>query len=137
MADYTEHYQLHQWQPQDPFLRSDFNQDFSKIDTALSQATKSIVGTYVGNAPDNENSYDQEIHIGVCPKAVLVWGVYDYWSVDYYPSYHCMTIQGQDIESILCLSKTGFTAGQKVYGSSVRYPNLNALGQTYHYIALC
>lgn len=35
MADYTEHYQLHQWQPQDPFLRTDFNEDLQKIDTAL------------------------------------------------------------------------------------------------------
>lgn len=35
MADYTEHYQLHQWQPQDKFLRTDFNEDLQKIDTAL------------------------------------------------------------------------------------------------------
>lgn len=35
MADYTEHYQLHQWQPEDPFLRTDFNADLAKIDTAL------------------------------------------------------------------------------------------------------
>ena len=35
MSDYTEHYQLHQWEPEDPFLRTDFNQDLSKIDTAL------------------------------------------------------------------------------------------------------
>ena len=35
MSDYTEHYQLHQWQPQDRFLRTDFNQDLQKIDTAL------------------------------------------------------------------------------------------------------
>lgn len=35
MSDYTEHYQLHQWQPQDKFLRTDFNEDLQKIDTAL------------------------------------------------------------------------------------------------------
>ena len=35
MANYTEHYQLHQWEPQDPFLRTDFNEDHEKIDTAL------------------------------------------------------------------------------------------------------
>lgn len=44
MSDYTEHYQLHQWQPQDKFLRTDFNQDLSKIDTALDDlADKSTV----------------------------------------------------------------------------------------------
>ena len=37
MADYTEHYQLHQWQPQDPFLRTDFNEDLQKIDNTLRQ----------------------------------------------------------------------------------------------------
>lgn len=35
MATFTHNYQLHQWDPQDPFLRSDFNQDLQKIDGAL------------------------------------------------------------------------------------------------------
>ena len=35
MASYTQHYQLHQWEPSDDFLRSDFNDDFKKIDTAI------------------------------------------------------------------------------------------------------
>lgn len=35
MANYTEHYQLHQWEPQDDFLRADFNQDHQKLDDAL------------------------------------------------------------------------------------------------------
>ena len=137
MAKYTEHYQLHQWEPEDPFLRTDFNEDLAKIDAALSQSSGTITGTYIGNAPDKEYSHSQEVRIGVRPKAVLVWGVYDYWSVDYYPSYHYMTIQGQDMENILCLGEDSFTVGQKVFGSSVQYPNLNESGKTYHYIAFC
>ncbi|WP_209342319.1 hypothetical protein [Flavonifractor sp. AGMB03687] len=44
MANYTPNYQLHQWEPEDPFLRTDFNQDLSKIDTALdSLADKSAL----------------------------------------------------------------------------------------------
>ena len=35
MANYTQHYQLHQWVPEDDFLRTDFNTDFQKIDAAL------------------------------------------------------------------------------------------------------
>ena len=35
MANYTEHYGLHQWVPEDDFLRTDFNADFALIDTAL------------------------------------------------------------------------------------------------------
>ena len=37
MANYTPNYQLHQWEPQDPFLRTDFNADLSKIDTTLGE----------------------------------------------------------------------------------------------------
>ena len=38
MANYTEHYQLHQWEPSDSFLRTDFNQDFARIDTGMRAA---------------------------------------------------------------------------------------------------
>ena len=41
MADFTQNYGLHQWEPTDPFLREDFNQDFSTIDTALGRAERS------------------------------------------------------------------------------------------------
>ena len=35
MAQYTADYQLHQRESQDNFLRTDFSQDFAKIDAAL------------------------------------------------------------------------------------------------------
>ncbi len=70
MSAYTEHYQLHQWEPEDKFLRTDFNQDLSKIDTALdgladkSTALEAAVAlrgncricvtTYVGNGQYGE-----------------------------------------------------------------------------------
>lgn len=38
MATYTPNYQLYQWIPEDKFLRTDFNEDFSKINTALKAA---------------------------------------------------------------------------------------------------
>ena len=34
-GNYTEHYQLSQWQPQDRVLRTEFNQDNARIDAAL------------------------------------------------------------------------------------------------------
>ena len=37
MAQYTPHYGLHQWEPEDSFLREDFNQDLARIDTALAE----------------------------------------------------------------------------------------------------
>ena len=41
MADFTANYGLHQWEPTDPFLRKDFNQDLSTIDAALGRAERS------------------------------------------------------------------------------------------------
>ena len=38
MATYTTNYQLHQWEASDDFLRTDFNEDFAKIDAALGEA---------------------------------------------------------------------------------------------------
>lgn len=38
MATYTENFGLHQWVPEDDFLRTDFNTDFQKIDAALGEA---------------------------------------------------------------------------------------------------
>ncbi|MEI3262955.1 MAG: hypothetical protein V8S11_14370 [Flavonifractor plautii] len=31
MANYTQHYHLHQWEPEDSFLRTDFNGDFRPL----------------------------------------------------------------------------------------------------------
>ena len=38
MASYTTNYQLHQWVPGDDFLRTDFNEDFAKIDAGIKSA---------------------------------------------------------------------------------------------------
>ena len=40
MPNYTTNYGLHQWEPTDPFLREDFNGDFSAIDAALNRAER-------------------------------------------------------------------------------------------------
>ena len=37
MATYTPNYGLHQWVPEDHFLREEFNEDFQKIDAALAE----------------------------------------------------------------------------------------------------
>ena len=50
MANYTEHYQLHQWEPGDAFLRTDFNEDLEKIDAALEDKgnCRIATGSYAG-----------------------------------------------------------------------------------------
>ena len=75
MAQYTPHYGLHQWEPEDSFLREDFNQDLARIDTALEElqeaaAEKSVLvyGSYRGN------NGTQIIELGFRPRALLVEG---------------------------------------------------------------
>ena len=90
MATYTANYQLHQWVPEDNFLRTDFNQDFQKIDAALASLktladgkagkaaleavralaegrTRAILGGYVGN----EKS-PREINVDAVPEGVFL-----------------------------------------------------------------
>ena len=58
MSAYTKHYQLHQWDPQDPFLRTDFNQDLSKIDTALGAIPYVKIKDLVIDSPQSQVDLD-------------------------------------------------------------------------------
>ena len=89
MATYTENYQLHQWVPEDDFLRTDFNTDFQKIDAALAAVkalaegkagpddlaeletlingkTAVVSGSYAGNGST------KSVTLGFQPRAVVV-----------------------------------------------------------------
>ena len=102
MANYTPNYQLHQWEPQDPFLRIDFNQDLQKIDeilgnltaesTALQEAIKScgncniFTASYVGTGksgktnPNTLTFTTQPLFVYIsCPSAV-------YFAAEFYGS---------------------------------------------------
>ena len=58
MASYTSNYGLHQWEPGDDFLRTDFNADFQKIDTAIAGRGDCRIcnGSYVGTGTYNSTS---------------------------------------------------------------------------------
>ena len=82
MATFTTHYQLHQWVPEDDFLRTDFNADFAKIDAALGEKAdqtalsavqalaegrcRIVYGQYTGDGNSN-----QTINLGFRPKLVV------------------------------------------------------------------
>ena len=90
MADYTQNYGLHQWAPGDQFRRTDFNEDFLKLDTALGQKAEAsstsssissinsaidalegrvqvVVGQYTGSG-----TLPRTISLGFTPRAVLL-----------------------------------------------------------------
>ena len=56
MATYTQHYGLHQWVPEDDFLRTDFNTDFQKIDTALNTVEETLRSELNGGVTRLEGS---------------------------------------------------------------------------------
>lgn len=137
MATYTEHYGLHQWVPEDNFLRSDFNTDLQKIDTALREITETadgkisiITGSYTGN-----DSNGRVISLGFTPSAVYLCsegGLAGYNSGNYHCYGGLMTpdspikISGQLAAEIV---ENGF---KLYYGT---YIQTNCSGTTYHYIA--
>lgn len=55
-SNYTEHYGLCQWEPEDKFLREEFNQDNAKIDAALKAAEKDAA-VRAGEVEDNARSW--------------------------------------------------------------------------------
>ena len=63
----TAHYGLSQWEPEDSFLREEFNANFSKIDTEVFSKAEAVTGTYTG---DGES--ERIIELGFSPTAVLL-----------------------------------------------------------------
>ena len=84
MASYTSNYQLHQWVPGDNFLRTDFNEDFAKIDAAikaleaatntkLNQKAQVVTGAYTGTGTGTKT-----VSLGITARALwIASGTYD------------------------------------------------------------
>ena len=72
----TQNYNLHSWLPADDFLRTEINENFTKLDTALSTGLAALTnrmdkrilfGWYSGSG-----SSERTISLGVTPRAVLL-----------------------------------------------------------------
>ena len=139
MATYTSHYQLHQWEASDSFLRTDFNTDFQKIDAAikgvetaastalalkadkteLTQACgaldeakcETLTGSYTGNGANTRT-----IDLGCAPRAVFVG--------------EFLAVPGMTSNYLLSLTASGFQVRDRL-GTST-----NSSGETYYYLAL-
>ena len=135
MASYTEHYGLHQWEPNDDFLRTDFNTDFQKIDTALDKKEECVLGTYTGNGAES-----QEIILGFQPKALYVCsqgglsgveeGMYKVYGGMAMPG-HPVVDQSHNNEVAVEITATGFQVHHEA-----TYRRVNTNGWNYYYQAL-
>ena len=154
MATFTTNCKLHQWEPEDDFLRTDFNEDFAKIDAAFGKKADSAgvearfstldsaVAALNGRLEVKAGSYagdgaaSRTVSLGFTPKAVLVesadgqrttsgGGVYGGIALPGLPVTHYTGVVGLSIVS------GGFRVGYTQYKA-----NLNESGHTFYYIAL-
>ena len=65
--NYTQNYQLPQWEKDDRIMMDDFNDAFGQLETALNNKCHMLIGTYVGNGQDN-----RFINLGRTPLAVIL-----------------------------------------------------------------
>lgn len=154
MATYTPNYGLHQWEGSDDFLRTEFNQDFSKIDTGLKSAqttaesayTKAdhaqtaanmaqstadskvaiVTGSYTGNG-----AADRTISLGFQAKAVLLERQNGGRVSN--STYGGLALMGypcysRDTEGGLTITSNGFSVASK------NYVSLNTEQVVYHYL---
>lgn len=146
MASYTSNYQLHQWVPEDDFLRSDFNEDFQKIDAGLHaaqsladqlEAEKSgiVTGSYTG-----DGTKGRQISLGFYAEAVIVelqsgrrgaiceGGLF----LRGKPMYDTNQALGGPDNPSMKITSTGFQVSQDQNAGA--YSNTN--GQVYYYLAV-
>ena len=145
----TQNYQLNQYEPQDNFLRTDFNADNQKIDTALKalgdktdakadqtaldQTNASVakkceiyVGSYTGDGVSG-----RVIPLGRAPQAVLVKkpnNDTNFGSTEELKRLVAMAVRGVS-GNVLNVTETGFQVTNQGH--------VNAKGETYIYFAFC
>ena len=142
MASYTANYQLHQWEPADFFLRTDFNADFAKLDAALAgkagladlaEKLGAVTGSYTG-----DGSTSRTISLGFAPIAVFLREDEDSGAILAVQNGAVMDEEGE--VTMLTVSGQGFQVTYDAYftgvSNKVREPYANRAGVTYCYLAL-
>ncbi|MEQ2456841.1 hypothetical protein [Flavonifractor hominis] len=137
MANYTEHYHLHQWEPEDSFLRTDFNEDLATLDAALKQLDTDLGALVVFGSYTGDDTEERDINLGFAPAAVYsctdsgIAGTVE----SYHYTYGGLAFSGRPVtsskESVIALTASGFHISTP--HSDAR---ANRSGQTYHYAAL-
>lgn len=143
MASYTQNYQLHQWEPEDNFLRTDFNQDFSRIDTALKgladKVVQTVSGSYVGTG-EYGAEHPSQLEFPFEPDLVVIV-VNDAYTLEA----GTLVLRGQTVSSgIGSTTNTGSCLGISLVWSGRTLTwyagdagsQLNDLASTYRYFAL-
>ena len=119
MAAYTEHYHLHQWEPEDNFLRTDFNEDFRVLDKALALKPEILSGSYTG-----DDARSRDISLGVSPDMYTYGG---------------LALQGAPVTmrdgNLVEITSSGIRVARGDLIEGRFYADANQSGMSYYYIA--
>ena len=143
MATYTSNYGLHQWAPEDNFLRTDFNEDLRKIDEAikgvetdtdqkLTEKAEVVWGSYTGDGTEN-----RQISLGFAPKGIILY-CQETEMVMAYTGAPRMSHTGT--VSMLSVTENGFQVHYGFYHSGLNdidyRPVTNKSGEAYRYMVV-
>ncbi len=125
----TQNYQLHNWVPEDKFLRAEINENFARLDGSA----RVVVGSYEG-----DGAAERTISLGFQPKAVLVVRSDGRITGDY-DGYGGLAFPGRDVvfrdAPALSVTAGGFRVCQRTISSSWAV-QCNSSGQSYYYLAV-
>jgi hypothetical protein len=133
----SEHLGLHLWEPTDQVLRTEFNQNWTKIDTAVNAAQETaeaaqsaaeqrpyVIGSYTGNGGT------QSITLGFQPFFIIITAQ----PANSRDATFIAISGGSEASSTLTFTEDGFTV---IVASTTyeTYPLTNQNGRLYHYLA--
>ena len=132
-----------------PFLRTDFNTDFQKIDSALATAAQGncrvMTGSYVGTG-ENGKTTPNHLDFPFSPEVVMITGgSYRATSLFLRPGTGGAANDTAGMGGVLALEWSeyglswyadGWASGGSVSTGTSPEGQLNELGEAYHYLAL-
>ena len=144
-SNYTTSYGLCQWEPEDDFLRTEFNADNAKIDAALGTIPKVESGSYTGDGTYGADS-PCSLTFSFQPKLVLIspsdisdrGEIFFPMTAVYGAEQACSCWSGYSYRGDYCVlswagnALTWYSAGQSGQAAS----QYNVSGKTYHYLAI-
>ena len=130
MATYTSNYGFHQWAPEDNFLRTDFNTDLQKIDTALGDQDQKLGDLTVQNSEKVRAVYGSYVGKGGNGNTRITLGGYPYIVGIEVSSYFLLGTRDRT-DACLKLNENGFTVNNS--GSPI---DANMFNETHYYFAL-
>ena len=144
MANYTEHYQLHQWEPGDAFLRTDFNEDLEKIDAALEDKgnCRIATGSYAGTG-EYGKAHPNTIQLPF-PAQIVLLDVSTCHNFNSTPEYYFLFRQAAEFmpddtsngSNVLTWSDSAVSWYYTDSHSDGPFYQFNKSGQTYQYIII-